>query len=133
MSNYSKLYWFTRLDHLPDFITAVGVILIIIAAILILVGFVFMDKQFEGEKRCLQIDKFRKLALGKTKLLVPLGLILILITMFIPSKNEAIFIMAGGKTLDYVQSDTSLQKIPYKATSVIVEYLDKTLNDIKTK
>ena len=42
-------------------------------------------------------------------------------------------IIAGGKTLDYVQSDTSLQKIPYKATEIILkkmdEYVDETIKD----
>lgn len=133
MNNYSKLYWFTRLDHLSDFITTIGVVCIIVAAILLLVTFAFWSKEYESEKRCIEIDAARKKAVSKSKWLIPTGFIIILITAFIPSKNEAIFIMAGGKTLDYVQSDTSLSKIPYKATEVIVNYLDKTIGEMKDK
>jgi hypothetical protein len=44
-----------------------------------------------------------------------------------PDTKEAMLIIAGGKTLDYVQSDTSLQKIPFKATEVILKKMDEYL------
>jgi len=48
-----------------------------------------------------------------------------------PSKNDMILIYAGGKTMDYVQKDTSLQKIPYQTTAIISDYLDKTIKEMK--
>ena len=55
----------------------------------------------------------------------------IIITNLIPSKKEAIVILAGGKTMDFVQSDSSLSKIPHQATTIISSYLDKTIKEIK--
>jgi uncharacterized membrane protein len=133
MNNYSKLYWFTRLDHFSDFIVSVAIILFLIAVILLVRAYCFMDKEFERDERKLEIDAERKVALKKSKVLIPIAFVIIMLTLFIPSKNEVIFIMAGGKTLDYVQSDTSLSKIPYKATEVIVNYLDKTIGELKDK
>jgi len=52
--------------------------------------------------------------------------------IFIPSRDEAIMILAGGKTMDYIQSDTSLNKLPYQTTQIISEYLDKKIKDLKT-
>lgn len=51
------------------------------------------------------------------------------IAVLMPTTKEAVFIYAGGKTLDYVQKDTSLQKIPYKATEIIIHKMDEYLND----
>mgnify|MGYP006282425657 CR=1 FL=1 len=54
---------------------------------------------------------------------------LCLVAVFTPNTKEAIFIYAGGKTLDYVQKDKNLQKIPYKATELIIKKMDEYLND----
>jgi hypothetical protein len=39
-------------------------------------------------------------------------------------------IIAGGKTLDYVQQDTSLQKIPYKASKLILKKMDEYIDNV---
>lgn len=62
----------------------------------------------------------------------------ILFAVMTPTTKEAMLIVAGGKTLDYVQKDTSLQKIPYKATELVLkkmeEYIGETTKDsTKTK
>lgn len=49
--------------------------------------------------------------------------------IFTPSTKEAIIIYSSGRALDYVESDTSLQKIPYKATEIIIKKMDDYLND----
>ena len=66
------------------------------------------------------------------------SIIFILFAVMTPDTKEAILIVAGSKTLDYVQKDTSLQKIPYKATELVLkkmeEYIDETTSDsTKTK
>lgn len=66
------------------------------------------------------------------------SIIFILFAVMTPDTKEAILIVAGSKTLDYVQKDTSLQKIPYKATELVLkkmeEYIDETTSDsAKTK
>jgi hypothetical protein len=133
MTNYSKLYWLTRLDYFTTYFQVAAFLLIAISAIMLLVAFVIRDKEFCNEKECLEIDTFRKKTKGSVRWLVAIGVVLITIRVFIPSRNEIIFIMAGGKTMDYIQSDSSLQKIPYQATKLVSDYMEKSINEIKTK
>jgi hypothetical protein len=50
---------------------------------------------------------------------------------FIPTTKQMIFIIAGGKTLDYVSKDKSLRKIPGQVTEITTEWLDKKLKEIQ--
>lgn len=51
---------------------------------------------------------------------------------FIPTTKQMIFIIAGGKTLDYVSKDQSLRKIPGQVTEITTEWLDNKLKEIQT-
>jgi 6-phosphogluconolactonase/glucosamine-6-phosphate isomerase/deaminase len=68
----------------------------------------------------------RKKFINKTW--VPI-LLFILYTLT-PNTKEAMLIIAGGKTLDYVQQDTSLQKIPYKTSELILKKMDEYINNV---
>lgn len=123
MSNYSKIYWLTRLDYLQGFFVTMSVL----AGLLIVVHFAIkMFSIDDGD------DAYSLLNKTKRSLCLILCIFLALVSCFIPTKNEAILIMAGGKTLDYVQKDTSLSKVPYQTTAIISEYLDKTLKEMKS-
>lgn len=50
---------------------------------------------------------------------------------FIPTTKQMIFIIAGGKTLDYVSKDQSLRKIPGQVTEITTEWLDNKLKEIQ--
>ncbi len=64
---------------------------------------------------------------------ISLFCISVIVTCLIPSKQEAMVIMAGGKTLNFLQSDSSISKIPYQATKLVSDYMDKVLEDMKKK
>jgi hypothetical protein len=49
--------------------------------------------------------------------------------VFIPTTKQCIMIYAGGKTLDYIESDTSLQQIPSKSTEIILNKLNEYLKE----
>jgi preprotein translocase subunit SecE len=118
MDNYSKIYWLTRLDALQT--------VFIIIPFLLGVGFMFVSIY-----NSVEYDKS-----PKKKSVWVVGIIISffsIIACLIPSKNDMILIWAGGKTMDYVQSDTSLSKIPYQTTSIITEYLDKSIQELKDK
>ena len=53
--------------------------------------------------------------------------------LFIPSKNDVIFIIAGGKTIDFIKSDTSINKIPAQTTKLITDYLQEQINKNENK
>ena len=129
MSNYSKIYWLTRLDN----IQVLFFVLIVISAIAVIAYLVSYSAIYEygkGETEAAQ-SRFSK----KNKWIVKYSLISFilsfLIVTFLPSKNDMIVIYAGGKTMNYIQSDTSLAKIPYQTTTIISNYLDKQINVLK--
>lgn len=129
MSNYSKLYWLTRLDNIQSLFIA----FVIISIILIIVynaGYGIID-EYQEEKTKKKKDMFVKKYSWLCKAFIPLLLASMIVLTFLPSKKDMIIIYAGGKTMDYIQSDTSLSKIPYQTTSIISEYLDKQLKELK--
>lgn len=128
MTNYSKLYWFTRLDSVHDFL----MVIIVISSISIFIYCLFylfnaMDDGIDGDDINTYVKKF-----GRTKTIALIfGIIALSLISFIPTKNEMIFIYAGGKTMNFVEKDTSLNKIPAQTTKLITDYLEKQLKDDK--
>ena len=124
MNNTFSLYLLTRLDSISDLTCTISVFLFLLFGVLIVVSLVQIDTYYNEESKKPHIasrDKYIK------KLWIPIALSIICV--FTPTTKEAMFIYAGGKTLDYVQKDTSLQKIPYKATELILHKMDEYLND----
>lgn len=127
MNNTFSLYLLTRLDSLSEFTGLIAFCLFLLFAVLIVVSLVQIDTAYDEEDKKPHIasrDKYIK------RLWIPI--VLSLICVFTPTTKEAMFIYAGGKTLDYVQKDTSLQKIPFKATELILHKMDEYLNDSTT-
>lgn len=50
---------------------------------------------------------------------------------FIPDKDEAILILAGGATMNYIQKDSSLSKIGPQTTLIISQYLDSKIKELE--
>lgn len=133
MSNIVLIYWLTRLSSISDFFLTLGVI----SALLISGGvfgysFAILDSYRDEEK----VEYKQKRKKFSNKIWVPI--LFFVLYILTPNTKEAMLIIAGGKTMDYVQSDTSLQKIPYKATELILkkmeDYIDETTGDsTKTK
>ena len=120
MSNYTQLYWLTRLDSINSFFgVSVFISICIILLYIIIKGVEYGDN--EGH-----VD-FTKRYGWILKSSVIIGIMGIVGAIFVPTKNDMLLIYAGGKTMDYVQSDTSIAKIPYQTTKIISDYLDKTI------
>lgn len=133
MNNYSKIYWFTRLDNLNAFLIGVALFCFVLVFIWLMWAYVFSDKMFANKDEEIEIDARRKTVTKRAKIFIPIGFLFLLISAFIPTKNEVLLIMAGGKTLDFVQSDTSLSKIPSQTTSIISQFLEKQLKELKSE
>lgn len=123
MSNYSKLYWLTRLDNLQALFT----VLLVVSGIILFIYYLLMIISCQGDKDDLKeysdnYGKYKKFAL---RVIIPT----LLISTILPSKDEVIFIVAGGKTMDFVQSDSSINKIPAQTTQLITKYLDEKLKE----
>lgn len=129
MSNYSKIYWLTRLDSVHGVLQC----LLASAAILLIVYFIFLAVELSDGG---DFQKFKKSWSKYTSASSWIGIISVIILIFLPTKNEMILIYAGGKTMDFVQQDSSLSKIPSQSTYIITEYLNKTIKEFdneKTK
>lgn len=128
MSNIALIYWLTRLSSISDFFLTLGVIsALLISGGVLGYSFAILDSYRDEEE--IRFRAIRKRFINKTWI----PILLFIVYILTPNTKEAMLIIAGGKTLDYVQSDTSLQKIPYKATEMILkkmdEYIDETVED----
>ena len=131
MSNIALIYWLTRLSSISNFFLTLGIISVVVIGIGILGYSVAMIDCYREDEEIEYRQKRKKFF---DKIWVPI--LLFIFYILTPDTKEAMIIIAGGKTLDYVQSDTSLQKIPYKATELILkkmdEYIDETVEEKST-
>lgn len=123
MSNESKIYWLTRLDNIQG--TAIAAISLMV--VFLIAYFIFTTGAWDDY----EADKIKK-NYGKyvtaSKWLIPL---LSALLVFLPTREDLIIMTVGGKTMDFMDSDTSLQKIPAKATEAMYQYIDRSLKEMK--
>lgn len=122
MTNTFKIYLLTRLDSVNDLLFTLGILLL--CYYLIIIAYYGHDVYFYEKD-----DHMKKVNKYKNRLIIPV--ILFSICALIPSTKETILIMAGGKTMDYVQKDTSLQNIPYKTTELILKKIEEEINEVE--
>jgi hypothetical protein len=126
MNNTLFIYLATRLSG----IQAISVCITVASGISLLALILYrLDDNLTYGYRVEQTTKRIELNNKKQKIAKRFLFISLFFAVFTPDTKEAIMIYAGGKTLDYVQKDTSLQKIPYKATELIIKKMDQYLND----
>jgi hypothetical protein len=133
MSNYFKLYLLTRLDGIIGLSIFLSIILLCAGAV-IMIGSPMsksFDEFYSGDRLVKRVA-LRDMFLSKLKFIFPFGLLFIILSIFIPTKNEAIFIVAGGKTIDFIQTDTSLCKIPEQTTQIVSAFLDDQIREINS-
>lgn len=76
-------------------------------------------------------EKYKNFGKKYIKWFIILILTFNIIRTFLPTRNEAIMILAGGKALDYVQTDSNLVKLPYQTTEFISKFLETEINELK--
>ena len=123
MSNYTKLYWLTRLDGLNGFLIFICICAATIASLYTIGVFSCLE---EGEKESKKNKKARIIS-------YIMFFLFVLISVLTPTKEEAVFIVAGGKVIDFVQKDSSINKIPGQTTSILSTWLDEQLKKEKDK
>ena len=123
MSNSFWIYLITRLDIFIGLSMAFA----IISALFTVVTYAWKSMEFSEDY---ERDRIKIVRANKTiKLSLRICIIFTVVASLLPSSKEAIMIYAGGKTMDYIQQDTSLQKIPYKATEIVIKKMDEYLNE----
>ena len=122
MSSYAKLYWLTRLDNINFFIGALCFLFFITFVTFLIINIANDDDVSKEMKR-----KFTRIT-WMSGILFLMSFILFILT---PTKKDVIFIIAGGKTIDFVQQDSSINKIPGQTTKIISDFLDKKIKEME--
>jgi len=125
MSYTIGLYFLNRLDTFRTILT----IMIIIGVAGLILYYFFNQMSTELEKA--KMEKYSSDNKWTRRTLITISIIGIAGLTFIPTTKQMIFIIAGGKTLDYVSKDQSLRKIPGQVTEITTEWLDKKLKEIQ--
>lgn len=125
MSNTFGIYLLTRLSAVQGLFIGLTFLFGFVAFISILYRNIELSSDYESDK-----PKIAKIMRIFRNACIAFSITLIG-AIFTPTTQEAMLIIAGGKTLDYVESDTALQKIPYKATEVILHKMDEYLKEDK--
>ena len=60
-------------------------------------------------------------------------ILFILLQIALPSKTDLIYIVAGGKTLDFVKTDKSIQEIPGNTTEIVNNVLKLGVKELEEK
>ena len=121
MNNYVKIYWLTRLDYIQGVFLAAA---LISWTVFVIYQIVKLCDTYDTEGYKKEWGIYNKVS-------IYVGIIATIIAVMTPSKDDMIMIYAGGKTMDYVQSDSSLSKIPEQTTTIISNYLDNRIKEIK--
>ena len=129
MDNTFFIYLATRLSGIQNVSIAITGASGAILMGLMLYRLIELDDNLVHDYKVEQTTKRIEINNKKQKTAKRFFFISLFFAVFTPDTKEAVMIYAGGKTLDYVQKDTSLQKIPYKTTELIIKKMDEYLND----
>lgn len=132
MSPYSKLYWLTRLDSIHALFTTFAIVLAVAGIAIIIYAVISSDfDQFYDEDELTKRRNERRKITSKFWIVFVGSALFGILASLTPTKNEAIFIVAGGKTIDWVQQDSSINKIPSQTTLIISDFLEKKIKEIE--
>ena len=123
----SEIYWITRLDVICIFLTTIAVVCFVISVVMCAFAIhnrFVADNCLEGGKyyNC-HMQRF-KIFLNYFKRSIIVTLVLTVINIFIPTKNDALLIYGVGGTIDYVKSNETAKQLPDKYIKALDKYLD---------
>ena len=116
----SEIYWITVLGSLH---TVAFIIFAIIAGVAILCVCILIATM--GTYDADEIDKIAKREIKKitiSSLIV--GFIMLMVTLFIPSKQDMYLIYGAGNVIDYCQDNPKIKELPDNAVEALNTWLD---------
>lgn len=117
------IYLLTRLDGILGLTHTVSMCFVIgyfVAGFFVLVSFI--------EERDGDAKEFREKTLGLMKKTMYIPIIAVFLSVLIPSKEDAKFIIAGTGLVEIAKSDTA-QRLESKSVQVVEKYLDNFLKE----
>ena len=133
------LYWFYLVPILARIIACIGALLGLFAC--------YIYIQFQDYDRCnyysntyekwfhnsINIDKYTKRAgrliakdaIKRANRKLIIGIVMIVISFFVPSESKLYVIYGIGNTIDYIRTNDKAKQLPDKAIDCIYKYLDE--------
>ena len=131
-----EIYWITRLDAICNFLTTIAGVSSVISVV---TGIFAMFNRFEadyyvegGKYYNCYMQKF-KIFLNYFKRSIIVALVLSVINIFIPTKNDALLIYGVGGTIDYVKSNKTAKQLPDKCIKALDKWVDNLNEEEKMK
>lgn len=132
----NEIYWITRLDAICKFLSAVAVVCFIISVV---TGIFAIHNRFEaddyaeaGKYYDCHMQRF-KIFLNYFKRSIIVALVLTVINIFIPTKNDALLIYGVGGTIDYIKSNDTAKQLPDKHIKALDKWVDNLNEEEKMK
>ena len=121
----NTLYWMNVLGNIHGFAFSLLIALTIFYALMLISTIV----------TCCETDfnEFPKKHLNIFKKSVIPAIIIIMLTLFVPSKKELLFIYGVGGTFDYIKENPTAQKLPDKFIKVMDNWADMQLKNDSTE
>lgn len=113
----TEMYWITRLDAICAFLA----FMIILGVTTAIISFVLAI--------CNNCNETYQTLMCYFKRSIIVTLVLIIINIFIPTKNDALLIYGVGGTIDYIKSNNTAKQLPDKC----IKALDKWVDNLNEK
>lgn len=121
--NYTKLfYWLTVADNAKNLFTVLISIFTFIAVIATIAYFMCADS---GN------DENQRMARKWMWWSYPFAILFWMLQIATPSKKDALLIVAGGQTLNFLTTDSASKQIPKELSNFVVTELKNMANDAK--
>ena len=124
MSYTELFYWLTVADNAKTFF---GTFAIFFSAVFILTQCVRIFSSMDGEENENFYTKCNKWTWYST----PFMLLFLSLWIFTPNKRDALLIIAGGQTIDFLTTDESAKQIPHELSDFVVSELRNMAADAK--
>ena len=120
--NYTKLfYWLTVADNAKNLFTVLISIFTFIAVIATIAYFMCADSDAADQRMA------RKWMWWS----YPFAILFWMLQIATPSKKDALLIVAGGQTLNFLTTDSTSKQIPKELSNFVVTELKNMANDAK--
>ena len=132
----NELYWITRFDAIRNFLFIMSLFGFMISFLLFVCAMAQRDTVNifkEGGDSWNKYMKTYQTLMYHFKRSIIVTLVLIVINIFIPTKNDALLIYGVGGTIDYIKANDTAKQLPDKCIKALDEYLDNLKKDENQK
>lgn len=132
----NEFYWITRLDAICGFLTTTSILGIAISTVLFAIAVCNKgdaNLYAEGEIHWKKSMKNYQILMRYFKRYTIVTLVLIIINIFMPTKNDALLIYGVGGTIDYIKSNNTAKQLPDKCIKALDKCVENLNKDNKQK